>query len=208
MRPSLSWQLIKDRFPSFAQELLAEYRRRGGFVPYDPGYVYLIHAEGSDFFKIGKSINPDKRLLQIAPKMPFGTRFVKIWRTNFMSMAETMLHEKYKSQRANGEWFQLSEFDLWNLLSVTPDCSIVNAYGIKIVRLLQKNEAECSRFFHLFDDALDPEFAEEIIIAAIEHIFRGISEELESPIPSDIQAVVDRVKGLSFGEQVEGLMQR
>lgn len=78
------------------------------------GYIYLLQAEGTRYFKIGKSISPDRRLRQIKPKMPFETQMVGAIRTNYMSLHERVLHWSWDSYRANGEWFLLSEDDEWS----------------------------------------------------------------------------------------------
>lgn len=76
------------------------------------GFVYLMRAADTDYFKIGKSINPDRRLKQIYPKMPFETRIVGTKGTNYMSLCEKIQHSNYSHCRANGEWFQLKGEDL------------------------------------------------------------------------------------------------
>lgn len=73
------------------------------------GWVYLLRAEGTRYFKIGKSINPDRRLRQIKPKMPFETQMVGAIRTSYMSLHERFLHWAWESCRTNGEWFLLPE---------------------------------------------------------------------------------------------------
>jgi len=112
----LRWKDVKEHFPGVAKGVIAEYCRLGGQIPYEAGYVYLMHAQGTSYYKIGKSINPDKRLLQISPKMPFETELIKVWGTNFMSIAEKWLHKHFSEFRRNGEWFQLPDEFLFHLL--------------------------------------------------------------------------------------------
>lgn len=103
-----SWEELQHHFPEISRFFQEEHKKIGGFIPFERGYVYLIHAVGTDYYKVGKSINPDQRILQIAPKMPFDVRFIRVWRSEFMSLAEKMVHKELAECRVNGEWFQLT----------------------------------------------------------------------------------------------------
>lgn len=109
----LSWQEIKLTFPAVRDFFIKEYKAVNGFIPREPGYIYVLKAVGTNYYKIGKSIEPDRRILEIAPKMPFDVRFAWVIRTEFMSLAESRLHDIYEDHRANGEWF-LFENDITN----------------------------------------------------------------------------------------------
>lgn len=85
-------------------------------IPEDPGYVYAMHARGTHFFKFGLSKNPDRRLKQVYPKMPFETDLVATWPTLHMRHAENWMHKAYANQRVNGEWFELSAKDAYYLI--------------------------------------------------------------------------------------------
>lgn len=138
-----AWAKFKETLPAIADLILAEYKAVNGFIPREPGYVYLIHAVGTEYYKIGKSINPDRRILQISPKMPFNVKFVRVWRTYFMSLAEKMLHEQYAYCRVNGEWFHLSN-----------DPGVLDHYPMRIgllPGLLDYSDAIDIRFAY-FDD--------------------------------------------------------
>jgi hypothetical protein len=74
---------------------------------YEDGFVYLFWAEETNFFKVGKSISPQRRIREVYPKMPFKTRLVGYIKTNCMSLLENIYHYNYFSYRANGEWFEL-----------------------------------------------------------------------------------------------------
>lgn len=129
------WKEIKRFWPDLAQGLLAEYRRRKGRIPYEQGYVYLLGAEGRSYYKIGKSITPDKRNMRISPQMPFRTEVIRIWPTNFMDMAEKWMHWKFDKFRMNGEWFDIpcTEIDLLlKGFSVEYRIGIKYAYALSI----------------------------------------------------------------------------
>lgn len=106
---SITLQDVQRAYPEIADRIIQEYERRNGFVPYELGYCYMMQACGTNYYKLGKTTNPDRRLLQIAPQMPFTTRFIRIWRSNFMSMGERWLHELLDQYRSNGEWFELPD---------------------------------------------------------------------------------------------------
>lgn len=177
-----SWQYICEHYPVFAQNFLQEYQRCNGFIPYEPGFVYAIHAVGSNYYKIGKSVNPDRRLLQIAPQMPFRTRFVRVWHSYFMSMAETYLHRTYERYRTNGEWFEFDQEGLSYLFSLPTDWEVRYAYTGYIDDLLFKDRQEYRR--------LHVEF--QLGISEIETLFRTYQESLDPGLPDDIKAIVKR----------------
>ena len=204
---TLTWQYLLESYPAFASEILHEYKRRNGFVPYEQGFVYVIHAIGSNYYKIGKSINPDKRLLQIAPRMPFSTRFIKVWRSNFMSIAELRLHKSLKQNRANGEWFALEPHELEFVGNKFSAPSIKYAYADEILELLQrdweewqKSRERSPKLIDLFDASVQGERA----IQQIETLFDQISESLGPSLPEDIQAILSSEFGYPTPPSVRG----
>ena len=75
-----------------------------------PGWIYIF--AGGGYCKIGKSIDPDKRIRQISPKLPFDIVMVHKFYTTDIHTEEIELHRRFADKRANGEWFQLAEGDL------------------------------------------------------------------------------------------------
>lgn len=102
----LDLDFIKEYAPNTFKVFLREHRKHGGKIPFDPGYVYLIHAVGTNFYKIGKSVTPNKRLTQISPKMPFECELIATRQSLFVSEAEKDYHSWLHDKRANGEWFE------------------------------------------------------------------------------------------------------
>lgn len=74
------------------------------------GYVYLL--KGGDYCKIGRSNNPDRRLEEISPQLPFSVELICMVATNDMYKLEARLHQRYADKRANGEWFRLDGEDI------------------------------------------------------------------------------------------------
>ena len=73
------------------------------------GYVYLVHAIGTDRYKIGRSVNPVARLQQLQGQSPYPLQIVECFWTPDAIACEKYLHEEFKSARVYGEWFQLRE---------------------------------------------------------------------------------------------------
>lgn len=88
--------------------------RGGALMPssrnYDPGYVYL--AKCGPYYKIGKSTRPGRRIASIALQMPHPLQVVNVWETETMSCMERTMHLWWGHRRRNGEWFELSDFDV------------------------------------------------------------------------------------------------
>jgi len=73
--------------------------------------TYLLFNSHSGLYKIGKSINPAQRLKSIQNMTP-GTELLMFCNSDI----ESELHEKYKERRHSGEWFELSENELEELV--------------------------------------------------------------------------------------------
>ena len=76
------------------------------------GYVYLIRETGQNLYKIGKSINPKKRVRSIIGGHPNKAHVVHIAWFEDHSYAEQMFLDTFSKTRQNGEWFILEEEDV------------------------------------------------------------------------------------------------
>ena len=193
----LDFCLLKEEHPEIADRIYKEYERLNGAIPYAPGFVYVIQAVGTNYYKLGKTSNPDRRLLQIAPQMPFSTRFVKVWRTNFMSVAESWLHNHFAKNRTNGEWFEFEVSESRQLFHEFEDEyaeQIRHAYGAYFFELVVKDseffKAAKSRLSDKSDHVAYMGFwgGSPISIAWIESVFQTIESE-RNPLPSDVRTV-------------------
>src|SRR6476619_915197 len=186
------WTELQSDFPAIAEVFWNEYHRVNGFIPHEHGFVYAIHAVGSQYVKIGKSINPDRRLLQIAPQMPFRTRFIKVWRTSFMSMAESSLHKAYEKARTNGEWFELDILSVSVLLDEYTERRIRYCYADWLdICSAKASKAEWHLFHDRYNDGFSPILIGVESICRIQSIFDGITEQLTPGIPPDIKTAID-----------------
>lgn len=68
-----------------------------------PGRVYFIAAPSTHLVKIGRSINPVKRLAQLQLLSPVLLTIAGI--INGDSAVEVMLHEHFAYLHSHGEWF-------------------------------------------------------------------------------------------------------
>lgn len=83
------------------------------------GYVYIIQdVSHTGQYKIGRAINPNKRLNHFAVKLPILTKVVHIIPCEDYIKAESMLHEVFADVRGYGEWFTLSDLQIKLLKSI------------------------------------------------------------------------------------------
>lgn len=76
------------------------------------GYVYLIHENMNDSYKIGRTKNISTRSKLFSIKLPFDWQFEEIIETDACVYLEKELHNKFSEKRINGEWFTLSKRDV------------------------------------------------------------------------------------------------
>jgi hypothetical protein len=74
------------------------------------GAVYLIRC--GTYFKIGKTKKLEQRHAQLRIQLPEKPELIHGIRTNNIDYAERHWHKRFAAQRANGEWFILSEADV------------------------------------------------------------------------------------------------
>lgn len=81
-------------------------------------YVYLLHLEGTNIYKIGNSKHPEKRVKEVQTGCPFKVREVFRFESKYPTQVETSLHRKFGLQKTDeegrelqGEFFSLSDED-------------------------------------------------------------------------------------------------
>ena len=77
----------------------------------DDDFVYLLHAEGSDRFKIGHSNNPEGRCQKIRQQSPFPISLVCSYMVINAHECEQKLHKMFSHRRIHGEWFVFESKD-------------------------------------------------------------------------------------------------
>ena len=78
----------------------------------DEGYVYIIHDKVQNLYKIGKSINPEKRVQAIMGGLSMETEAIHCAWFEDHGYAEKLLHDMFFEKRKGGEWFALEEEDI------------------------------------------------------------------------------------------------
>lgn len=73
------------------------------------GYVYLVKLD--KHYKIGISKTPEQRLKEFT-MLPYKLEDIKIARVNEYEKIEKELHEEYKTKKVRGEWFELNESEV------------------------------------------------------------------------------------------------
>jgi predicted GIY-YIG superfamily endonuclease len=77
------------------------------------GYVYLIKSVGTNHYKIGKTVNLDKRLPQLQTGSANRLEVHHFVLVSDMRNVEKSLHVRYVANRLrkNGEWFDFSTYE-------------------------------------------------------------------------------------------------
>lgn len=84
----------------------------------EPGYVYLIHQQGSDLYKIGWSKSPNgtaRRLRQLQVGNP-NTLYIHASIPVSTEIIERELQRLFEHRNERGEWYRLTEDDLITIL--------------------------------------------------------------------------------------------
>jgi len=77
------------------------------------GYVYFMHAEGTDFYKIGwTKTNIKKRLDNVRIACPFDVSYYCLIQTDAPRKVESRVHALLNRCRMRGEWFDLSSVNV------------------------------------------------------------------------------------------------
>lgn len=76
-----------------------------------PGYVYLIHAIGSNLYKIGLTTRtPEKRLKDLnGSQFPYQLTLSHYIYVDDVHKIENELHQHFKSYHHHNEWFNFTE---------------------------------------------------------------------------------------------------
>ena len=81
------------------------------------GYVYLIQAGDSFRFKIGCSVDPDRRIKELQGGSSCVLKLLCRKKCRDMYVQEKRWHELFSVSRKHGEWFDLSEKQLPKIVS-------------------------------------------------------------------------------------------
>jgi hypothetical protein len=90
--------------------------------------VYLMIDENTGYHKIGRSINPTKRERTLQSEKP---TIKLLYSCEVPLKIETILHEKYKKYRLRGEWFDLDEGQINEIVEYLESKRIICQGGTK-----------------------------------------------------------------------------
>jgi hypothetical protein len=84
------------------------------------GNIYLIHAQGTDRYKIGlTTVTVKKRLKQLnGQQSPFELVVRHSIEVEKVRVAEKYFHDKYKECNAHNEWFKFSEAEVCEVVEL------------------------------------------------------------------------------------------
>ena len=80
-----------------------------------PGYVYILKSEVGHY-KIGRTTHPDNRQKTFSVKLPFRVEYELVIKSDDYVTLEEELHTRFDYCRLDGEWFDLTEGDIADLL--------------------------------------------------------------------------------------------
>jgi hypothetical protein len=94
-------------------------------VPKKPRKIYLIYCKNINLYKIGLSVNPEKRLKQLQTGTPYELNIVSLYDSKYPFKTESILHKSLISKKVaedfqfnfeylKGEWFNLSSDEILN----------------------------------------------------------------------------------------------
>jgi len=86
------------------------------FQEYDMQYLYLIKCQ--QYYKIGVANDVESRLAQLSTGNPFPLEVETIYEFENAEIVERAVHQKLKSKRVRGEWFELTYDDTVELHKV------------------------------------------------------------------------------------------
>lgn len=126
----------------------------------DKSHVYILQAEGTNYFKVGRTADIEKRLESLRTGCPFDIVAIGFYRVDRATELEMFLHFQLRKYRVRLEWFDLPKDVLdvvkKNLEAVCKECDCSMYCRNELVSLDQE-------FKHLFDSASDPvEFVHEV----------------------------------------------
>ena len=69
------------------------------------GYIYIIKLLGHDLYKIGVSVNPKRRRLEIDSALPFPIKAIGQFYFDHVYNMEENIHDSLEANRFRKEWF-------------------------------------------------------------------------------------------------------
>ena len=101
------------------------------------GCLYIIHLEGTDYYKIGVSQNPERRIRDLQSATPFNIISLYCEYYRGVYEIEECIHELIKENYVKSEWFKLEFEQVYDLLKkISEDKTIKLSNQSKQLNLL------------------------------------------------------------------------
>lgn len=84
--------------------------------------VYVIHAQGTNFVKIGVTTRLTSRLSAIRTGCPYPCAVAHTWPGAYQ--LESELHERFAAQRREGEWFEFEGATIQEVVSIIAEAMV------------------------------------------------------------------------------------
>ena len=81
-------------------------------APSTSEFLYLIKAEGTNYYKIGITSDKTRRLARLQSGSPFELKCIITKITEDVKTLEQLIHKELKTYHVRGEWFELSQSQL------------------------------------------------------------------------------------------------
>lgn len=78
------------------------------------GYIYVMKAPDG-LYKIGRTQNPQARVKELMSVSPVPLELYRLFYSVDYIFFEHVLHEMFEEKREHGEWFRLSQEDVYDL---------------------------------------------------------------------------------------------
>jgi hypothetical protein len=116
-------ELVRKENPAYQPLLERQINQKGSALNDSECYVYLMVDTSNNFHKIGISNSPDYRERTLQSEKPTiellaAKKFVN---RDIASSFEKALHSTYESKRLRGEWFELEENEISDLITTLND---------------------------------------------------------------------------------------
>lgn len=136
-------------------------------------YVYILKdLDITGYYKIGMTKNISQRITHFGVTLPFRVGIVRVMPTMNARALESVLHRRYAACRKDGEWFDLSDADLQEVLSMGSDvCDLSRDFVVHFYTKKTVNQVQLLRKQML--DYLGEERAKQINLKDESHLHRG-----------------------------------
>jgi len=120
-------------------------------------YVYLVWAEGTSHYKIGRARNPQKRLKGLQTGHSRSLQMLAYMPCARASKVEAELHQRYKEFRGKGEWFDFHPFMIPEVLG---QFDVIDSWT------KSRTEALFTKGMEVFAESFQQGYKESELIAA------------------------------------------